>query len=72
MNADDRDRDWILAMAYALGLDSGYEVPIVPEVEVFKRFFAALRDSPSEAEGEYICKCGVRVTPHRCQTGTEF
>ena len=39
----DRDKDWVLAMAYALGLDSGYEVPIVPEVEVFKRFFAALR-----------------------------
>ena len=21
---------------------------------------------------EYICKCGVRVVPHRCQTGEEF
>lgn len=21
---------------------------------------------------EYICKCGVRVTPHRCQEGTDF
>jgi hypothetical protein len=22
--------------------------------------------------GEYICKCGLRVTPHRCQTGSDF
>jgi hypothetical protein len=21
---------------------------------------------------EYICKCGVRVEPHRCRTGSEF
>ena len=21
---------------------------------------------------EYICKCGLRVTPHRCKTGEEF
>jgi len=21
---------------------------------------------------EYICKCGIRVTPHRCQTGSDF
>jgi len=21
---------------------------------------------------EYICKCGIRVVPHRCQTGTDF
>lgn len=21
---------------------------------------------------EYICKCGVRVSPHRCSTGTDF
>ena len=32
--------------------------------------------SSARAEGappnEYICKCGVRVTPHRCSTGTDF
>lgn len=37
-----RDRDWILAMGHALGLDSGHRVPIVPSVEEFKRLFAAL------------------------------
>ena len=56
MNADDRDKDWILAMGYALGLNSGHEIPIVPEVEVFKRFFAALRASPSEAEGPHVAR----------------
>lgn len=31
------------------------------------------RDNPSANTGsEYICKCGLRVTPHRCQTGTDF
>jgi len=23
-------------------------------------------------ESEYICKCGLRVEPHRCKTGEEF
>ena len=23
-------------------------------------------------ETEYICKCGIRVTPHRCKTDMEF
>ena len=22
--------------------------------------------------GEYICKCGIRVVPHRCKTDVEF
>lgn len=26
----------------------------------------------ARADNEYICKCGVRVTPHRCRTGEEF
>lgn len=26
----------------------------------------------SDVQGEYICKCGVRIEPHRCATGTEF
>jgi hypothetical protein len=26
----------------------------------------------ADVQGEYICKCGVRVEPHRCATGTEF
>jgi len=25
-----------------------------------------------QQENEYICKCGLRVTPHRCKTGEEF
>lgn len=40
----DRDRDWVLAMGRALGWDSGFEVPIVAEVEPFKRLFAAIRE----------------------------
>src|SRR3990167_7649714 len=62
MNADDRDKDWILAMGYALGLNSGHEIPIVPEVEVFKRFFAALRASPSEAEGKDLIAYAARYS----------
>ena len=40
--APDRDTDWILAMASALGPDSGFRVPIVPTPEAFKELFAAL------------------------------
>jgi hypothetical protein len=25
-----------------------------------------------QAKAEYICTCGLRVTPHRCQTGSDF
>ena len=28
-----------------------------------------LREVP---EGEYICTCGIRVSPHRCPTGSDF
>ena len=33
---------------------------------------AALADPLLRQENEYICKCGLRVTPHRCKTGEEF
>jgi hypothetical protein len=23
-------------------------------------------------EGEYICTCGIRVSPHRCSAGSDF
>lgn len=39
----DRDADWILAIGHALGMDSGYMVPIVPEVQPFRDLFAAIR-----------------------------
>jgi len=42
---DERDRDWILAMAAALGTDSGYKVPIVPKPEPFRELFDSLRAS---------------------------
>lgn len=38
-----RDRDWILAMAEALGTSSGHKVPIVPETAPFRELFAAVR-----------------------------
>jgi hypothetical protein len=37
-----RDRDWVLAMAAALGSDSGFSVPLVPEAEPFRKLFASL------------------------------
>ncbi len=40
---DARDRDWILAMAAALGTDSGFHVPIAPTKEAFAQLFAAVR-----------------------------
>ena len=41
--------------------------------------FLALENKLAAAQAEiamlknkYICKCGLRVTPHRCKTGEEF
>ena len=31
-----------------------------------------LRAALAEPKAEYICKCGLRVTPHYCKTGKEF
>lgn len=42
-SAGERDRDWILAMGHALGLDSVFRIPIVPSVDEFKKLFAAVR-----------------------------
>lgn len=33
---------------------------------------ASPQPTSKEPNGEYICKCGIRVVPHRCQTGKEF
>ena len=44
-----RDADWALAMAGALGTDSGFSVPIVPSVEAFRMLFDAVRSrAPAE------------------------
>lgn len=37
--------DWVLAIAHALGLNRGFNVPIVPSVEEFRKLFAAVRAS---------------------------
>ena len=39
---------------------------IVNDIKEMNALEAAL------AEQEYICKCGIRVTPHRCKTDMEF
>ena len=36
---------------------------------------ASIRESLGpirQIEDEYICKCGIRVVPHRCSTDEEF
>ena len=45
-----RDRDWILAMGHALGLDSGFSIPIVPTVEQFKLLFDAVAARGAEGQ----------------------
>jgi len=36
-----RDTDWILALGHAVGLDSGLNVPIIPDPEVVREFLGA-------------------------------
>jgi hypothetical protein len=60
-NASTRDTDWVLAMAEALGTDSGYSVPIVPTAEAFRELFAAIRSTPpqqQEQSGEAVAPIG--------------
>jgi hypothetical protein len=33
---------------------------------------AALREQLAKAQSEYICTCGIRVTPHKCPTDNDF
>ena len=52
-----RDTDWILALGHAAGLDSGLDVPIVPDPGVVRRFLDAYAElkaapSPEPASGE--------------------
>ena len=47
----------------------------VVDVEVardLERELVAARAELAEPEQEYICKCGLRVTPHWCKTDKEF
>lgn len=58
-------------------MDGGLVEP-VPYIRLSRVFVAELRLALSAAtssateRNEYICKCGVRVTPHKCSTGTDF
>jgi hypothetical protein len=53
-NASTRDTDWVLAMAEALGTDSGYSVPIVPTAEAFRELFAAIRSTPPQQQEQSV------------------
>jgi phage terminase Nu1 subunit (DNA packaging protein) len=37
-----------------------------------ERELAAAQAQIAMLKNEYICKCGLRVEPHRCKTGEEF
>lgn len=49
-----RDADWVLAIGHALGLDSGYKVPIVPKPEVFRELFDEVRRRASQPPTEIL------------------
>ena len=69
-----RDRDWVLAMAYALGTDSGHDVPIVPKIEPIKALFDAVRatarnDALEEAANFLETSPAIRIADVRgCNT----
>ena len=42
-------------------------------LDAYAAILIALADPILQQKNEYICKCGLRVTPHRCrETGEEF
>lgn len=44
----------------------------VVKKEYGKQGLAYLLRNVEQQTNEYICECGLRVTPHRCKTGSEF
>ena len=59
----DKLRDAALMAVDALDSDD-------PTIQV--RAALNLRAALAESENEYICKCGLRITPHQCKTDEEF
>jgi hypothetical protein len=55
-----RDADWALAMGAALGTDSGYSIPIVPEPQAFRQLFDAIRQRAALTvpPREFCASCG--------------
>jgi hypothetical protein len=49
-----------------------FAVNAVQRLEVLERENAALREQLAKAQSEYICTCGIRVTPHKCPTDNDF
>jgi hypothetical protein len=45
---------------------------LLVKAKKMRAYAATLHAEAKVQECEYICKCGVRVVPHRCQTGGEF
>jgi hypothetical protein len=43
-----------------------------PPLQRYNDALAALEAALAESKAEYICKCGLRVTPHYCKTDKEF
>jgi hypothetical protein len=53
----ERDMEWTLAIAFALGTNSGYRVPIVPAQEQLRKLFDAVR----EAELDHLAASNERL-----------
>lgn len=49
-----------------------YPVDLAVQVKQLNAELAAAQAEIAMLKNEYICKCGLRVTPHRCKTGKEF
>ena len=51
--------------------DKPYEY-LLERIKDLERELAAAQAEIAMLKNEYICKCGLRVSPHRCKTGEEF
>jgi len=69
MTPEQKKRVAEIAAKACLEFGVNYEVVYLAAEEAI---LAALADPLLQQENEYICKCGLRVTPHRCKTGEEF
>ncbi len=65
---DEQGNFWTLPELLA-DLDRGEHLYMTPKMCAD---LAKILREPPYVGGEYLCKCGVRVTPHKCGTGRDF
>jgi len=72
MSCDICGKNNCMAAFHSVGRQQAYDDAINSDKSNLLSEIAALREQLAKAQSEYICTCGIRVTPHRCPTDNDF